>query len=270
MKSKVYRVTPAIATKWLEKNTVNRNFSRARAERYAADMRDGHWTLNGEPIIFAGDMERLIDGQHRLHAVVLSGVAVECLVVWGVASGAFHTLGSGAARTLADVLKLSDEEHCAVLGAVLHLLRNHSMGRAPYSCGQDRPTKEQLRALLEEHPKVRYSVAVAMKHRTALVTPSITGFAHYVFSKPDRSDETKASRFVELLGCPENIPASHPVFMLHQRLVEGRASLAARLDKRAVVWLIFRAWNGFAGKERLRRLALPRGSDRALVLPDVA
>lgn len=103
--SSVHKVTPAIATQWLSTNTANRPLSDAAVAKYASAMAKGEWKLNGEPIIFSAD-GKLMSGQHRLHAVVHSGVTIESLVVTGVEQEVFDTLDTHRPRSAADVLSM--------------------------------------------------------------------------------------------------------------------------------------------------------------------
>ncbi|KAF7277615.1 hypothetical protein GWI33_002970, partial [Rhynchophorus ferrugineus] len=81
--AQVETITPDLARQYLAFNTHNRNVRSYRVKGYAADMRDGRWTLNGEAIKFSAD-GTLLDGQHRLQAVIEADVAVQMLVVRGV------------------------------------------------------------------------------------------------------------------------------------------------------------------------------------------
>lgn len=77
-------VTPAIAKRWLEQNTdSNRNISNTTVESYAREMTAGRWSLTHQGIAF-NVVGELVDGQHRLNAVVLSGVSVVMLVTTGL------------------------------------------------------------------------------------------------------------------------------------------------------------------------------------------
>lgn len=79
MKLQVVRVTPEIAERWLKNNGKNRNLSSIHAKRLAAVMAAGKWSLNGQTISF-DDQGRLLDGQHRLTAVIISGVPIDMAV----------------------------------------------------------------------------------------------------------------------------------------------------------------------------------------------
>lgn len=99
-------VTPAMAAKWLENNAVNRTLSSARVDNLAKTMESGGWELNGKTIVIS-DTGRLMDGQHRLSAVVKSNTPQKMTVIRGVSESVFHTIDTGSVRTAADVLSIS-------------------------------------------------------------------------------------------------------------------------------------------------------------------
>lgn len=118
-------ITPNMAQRWLESgNTRNRTLSMPHCERLARDMREGRWVLTHEGIAFSPN-GRLLDGQHRLQAIVLANVPVEMFVWFDVPSEALMAINNGRRRTLVDSLTLSDQaenvshHHIATLRAML-------------------------------------------------------------------------------------------------------------------------------------------------------
>lgn len=100
-------VTPEKAEKWLNQNTNNRHMRPGVAEKYSNDMQAGNWTEdNPQPIIFYEDGS-LADGQHRLWAIVDSGVSLRFLIVRGMPQAAALNLDTGASRTLVDNAKIA-------------------------------------------------------------------------------------------------------------------------------------------------------------------
>lgn len=81
--AEIVEITPEIAGEWLEKNIGNRPLSKAAIEKYASDIRSGHWSLNHQGIAF-DKKGNLADGQHRLYAIIKTGVSVRSIVVYGV------------------------------------------------------------------------------------------------------------------------------------------------------------------------------------------
>jgi hypothetical protein len=91
--STIVKITPEIAADWLENRNLgkNRKLSLRTAGRYAKAMSDGRWMVTHQGIAFDSD-GFLIDGQHRLRAVVLAGMSVEMFVAVGFDSGTFAIL----------------------------------------------------------------------------------------------------------------------------------------------------------------------------------
>lgn len=96
-------ITPDRAHELLKLNHNNRNLARRFVDRYASDMEAGLWRDVGDPLRFSKD--RLLDGQHRLHAIIKSGVTLEMWVVNDLQDDDITVLDTGKSRTLSDTLK---------------------------------------------------------------------------------------------------------------------------------------------------------------------
>lgn len=109
MEVKLETVTPQRAAELLAKNVANnRHITPARVEQYATLMKDDNFLTTPEGIII-DENGRLIDGQHRLSAVVLSGKTIKMHVWYNVPAEQMRAINTGAARTLADVLTVTEE-----------------------------------------------------------------------------------------------------------------------------------------------------------------
>lgn len=101
-------VTPEMAKRWLEKhNHRNRSIRWRNVKLLAAEMQKGRFVTNGDPIRFDTNRE-LLDGQHRLAAIVDSGVTLKNqLVVCNLDPDVMATIDTGAKRKLGDQLKIN-------------------------------------------------------------------------------------------------------------------------------------------------------------------
>lgn len=100
-------VTPEQAAKWLAQNSASqRKISQPAVESYAHAMRTGQWKLTHQGIAFNQTGE-LIDGQHRLSAVVRSGRPVSMMVTTGLAVEVNAPIDQGYGRSVAHVLGIS-------------------------------------------------------------------------------------------------------------------------------------------------------------------
>lgn len=109
MNSKIIEITPEMAKEMLERNMKNnRRVSKETVMRYARIMKAGGWNLTHQGIAFDTDGE-LIDGQHRLHAIVQANVPVKLMVTYGVehTQGEAFTIDAGLKRTTLNIMQIS-------------------------------------------------------------------------------------------------------------------------------------------------------------------
>lgn len=98
-------VTPEMAAAWLQEcnDFPNRRFNPAKAERWRKLMAAGQWLETPEPIIFDTN-GKILNGQHRLAAVVSSGVTIKFWVHPGASPRIFPALDSGDRRQAGEVI----------------------------------------------------------------------------------------------------------------------------------------------------------------------
>lgn len=124
LKARTIIVTPEMAEEWLKKSESfkNRPLNNRHVEAYCKDMMEGKWELNGVAIILNKDGV-VIDGQHRLHAIVRVGIPQYMFVVEGVDERCVHTIDCGMKRSLKQALAMNgvDDELSAVIQALARL-----------------------------------------------------------------------------------------------------------------------------------------------------
>lgn len=117
-------VTPELAFHWLEGNTHNRPLSQAKVEDFARQMKAGRWALSPQGISF-DTTGLLMDGQHRLWAVIEANVTIRMHVSFNVPPDCRWVLDTGGRRSNQDVLNLTGEVgqvnslHLATLRAMI-------------------------------------------------------------------------------------------------------------------------------------------------------
>jgi hypothetical protein len=105
----IKKVTPSYAQKLLDSNHVDqRNLKEYVVESYLRAMKSGLWSAGtGESVKFSAEKGELIDGQHRLTAVVRSKVTVYMLFMTGILEDNIKCIDNGASRNLGDVLRVT-------------------------------------------------------------------------------------------------------------------------------------------------------------------
>lgn len=78
------KITPEMAQTLLDANAANqRKVKKIKVAKFAEEMLNGIWLYNGESVIVT-ETGKLIDGQHRLLAVIESGVTIEVALITDV------------------------------------------------------------------------------------------------------------------------------------------------------------------------------------------
>jgi len=103
--ARVETITPEIAKQLLEVNTNNRKVSQANTRKIEEALEAGEWQVSGQTIIIS-ETGRLLDGQHRIHAVLNTGISMEHLVCRGIKDEAFKVIDTGKNRSGGDVLSI--------------------------------------------------------------------------------------------------------------------------------------------------------------------
>lgn len=105
-------VTPEIARQWLKHNVKNRRMIEDTANALARDMKAGNWLPTHQGVAF-NDKNELIDGQHRLEAVIRSNMPVVMMVTIGLPEHpegkniqTMDVVDRGTSRSVANVLQL--------------------------------------------------------------------------------------------------------------------------------------------------------------------
>ncbi len=257
--TEVVGVTPAMAQEWLRLNTHNRPLSMARAKGMAADMAAGRWSVTNETIGF--DTEgRLLDGQHRLQAVVLAGVPVKMGITFGLQPEVFTKINIGSTRTPGDILSIEGVKRGKTVSASLKLLALYT-GAAMIpthinggnSGSARKMSNEAVLALFRKHPQMERSVEIAASCWSVLPMAS-GGFCHYVFSQKDPEG---ADLFFSYLSNGAGLNENSPVLMLRNKLIDlgrrfSRTRQAGTGGTLECLAFTFKAWNAYRKNKPLK------------------
>lgn len=180
--------------------------------KYATDMKAGNWGVTGQGISFDED-GNLIDGQHRLAAVMRSGVTIEMVVIWDLESHVskqvrtIDVIDIGKKRQVAQQLRIDGFEYYAEIGAAARCLLFLACGNIPrnFSPPQVIATANLMRnnitKILQVLGKDRAS---KVKLRGYIVAPLVL----LGTSEPDTA-ELFATEFNEMTNLSKTSPVLH-------------------------------------------------------------
>ena len=114
----IENITPTIAGKMLERNTRNRPVNETNLAALAKEISNRNFALTGESIKFSKD-GTLLDGQHRVMAIMKAGVAIKTIVIRGLENDSFKYMDTGRTRQASDVLAIEGFKNSTRLAAMV-------------------------------------------------------------------------------------------------------------------------------------------------------
>jgi hypothetical protein len=256
VRSKVQSVTPKKAADYLERNTANRPLSKRTVREFAAAMRRGDWQVTHQGIAF-DTTGALVDGQHRLAAIVEAGIPVEMTVFTEVPVGAFDVLDTGKRRNAADALAIEGEKSAVMLAAMVRTVWLYEQRpELAWSGGDAAVTNHQIVQALQQHPKLRDFIAVGEQIATATgMIKSAAAAASYLVTQATSRDLTPwFDGIIEGVGLTKGDPRLlfRRVMFNHTRKQAGQP--LRRRETREQVTLYLKAFNAWATDTRLAQL----------------
>jgi len=213
-------VTPELAEEWLKLNTHNRPLKKSLVAKYVADIENGCWHITHQGIAF-DENGRLVDGQHRLYAIIVADVSIVMAVTDGVKSEAQLAFDDGGGRTAHDAFVLS--------GALPGVTRRHVQicRSMVFERSVKRPkTKTQLLEWLQKHwQAVDFTVSTVddIGKRNGITQATVMaviarGWYHVPLDK--------LRRFYEILYTGLCEPSEAVVIKLRDRILESQGNRA--------------------------------------------
>lgn len=247
----IMELSPDDARDLLAKNVNNRKLRPTVVSRYAADMAAGRWDLTGDSIKLSWEDE-IIDGQHRLHAIVASGATIKTAVAFGVDPKAKEAVDTGLKRGLGDVLAWKGKANAAKLSSAIAVAWQIEHGLV---VAQTRPTHHEAVDWFEANPGIEWALGQAEKVRRSLRLPD-SAVAAVVYHAARLGSPDKAEAFASQIATGLNMTERSPVYAL-RRWVMGQPQ--GRFDRVTLTAILVKAWNAYVADREVTMLAWRRG-----------
>lgn len=176
-------ITPDMAARMLENNPRNRSVRPDVVTKYAKDLKSGSWQMTGDTIKFDRN-DALLDGQHRLYAIITSKKPMETVVVRGLDPNVIENIDNATGRTPADVLKILGFKYSIISAATARWLASIKYNSPKASS----ITRTMILDFAHKHQKgIEESAAwyyrLPLDARGAGPTPAMLVTMHYIGSK---------------------------------------------------------------------------------------
>lgn len=241
LRFKMTDITPEMAKRYLGNNHSNRNIRKSSVAKYKKLMDKGYWHVTGDGITLDCD-GNLIDGQHRLLAVIEHGRPVTMLVTRGVSAGAQQYMDSGAGRRVTDNLKMFDgEKHTSLLAAGSRAIQLFDTGDFTT------PVLDEVRAIVKKYRKSFTFMQENLNKslpRTAYFFAPIVWLHHHGW-------DAEAEMFLSEMSTLEGLYKGSPVIALTKALDRKAGNAGHYYKALSISTLTFNAFWAYTEEESL-------------------
>lgn len=221
-------------------------------------MTQDRFPLNGETIKFDKD-GKLLDGQHRLAAIVMSGVTKLIYVAYNVPRSAIITIDTGRNRSFSDQLRVAYEyHHSAQLSSLIRLIFewNETGWISHKTFRQIEP--DEANDYIKSNPDVAdlpqriNDFNGSMIHR--IMARNHFGFLLWLFSRVSPED---AKIYLScLVDCIEHYPGD-PALVLRKQLLLMRSDRYRRVKRNIVIGLVIQNWGKWRAHQEVKLVRVP-------------
>ena len=251
--AELMKITPEIATEWLEERWGEQRAVRAgHVARLAADMDAGRFRVSPDAILRI--KHKLANGQHRLEAVVKSGKPQTFLVMESTDDELYKVLDAGLRRTVSD--GLIGVKYSQNIPSIARWVQSYESGSIRQSARTGSSAGKRSENPLTQCELIDYCIGnqhelseaaefVKPLYEQTRLLPFSIGGALYVLASA-RSDMDKVKQFLQQTYIDGGASAAGD---LRNRLIANRGS-KARLRAGYVFGITLKAFNSFRNGTR--------------------
>jgi hypothetical protein len=257
-------VTREIAAALLSLNTNNRNINEKGVQYFEEAIRKSRFHLMGSgPVVSRTGV--LNDGQHKLTAVVNTGISVKMFLHFGEQDTArsVHDSGGAGKRTASQAISIEYKgaiPHAKVSATVARIIMSGQLGDQPNM--RKIAHDEYVMFVGIANPLLSQSALEGQRlYRTTKAAEGPCAAAHY-FIRTEGRHPDRLAEFWEKVILPANLNSDDPRFVLHHWLINkeynkiaGRSGMQrSQAAARALMGTVVRGWNKFIKGERVTKV----------------
>lgn len=245
-------ITPSMAKALLEKNISNRKVRELKVKQYAEEMLSGNWKSDTFEFIKISKTGKLIDGQHRLMAIIKAGIELPMQVAYNVPDDVKSVLDTGINRSTSDVFRIDGIKNATSLPPIIktyNRFKNEKNSRNSVNYLTNMESLDEYYSNPEFWQMVfKKSKQWYEKFAMVISHSLIGGFYAYTYS----IDENEAELFFDQL-CGNVIVTNNTINLLRNTLIKDRVS-TKKLPKEVIHIYLIKTWNAFRLNKELKIL----------------
>lgn len=248
-------ITPSIARELLESNLTNRRLRREVVLVYSRDIKNGKWKQDTGELIKISKENVLLDGQHRLHAVIEANTPVFFHIAKDVDDSVFDVLDTGKMRGGADTLQVQGIKHYSRVSSIITGYNVLKTGNSNFTASRaSRLTNQDILKIHNERPEFWQEACKKSdswyNHFSKIISYSTIGSFYSLFYDINPND---ADLFFDQLCINSVFPKQSSIISLSKKLVDDRISNKKMTQYYRNAYIL-KAWNAFRKSKELKIL----------------
>jgi|TARA_R100000482_G_C5130683_1_gene151676 hypothetical protein len=247
-------ICPTRAKQLLAQNHTNRNLNQRLVGKLSEAIVNDHWKVNGETIKLS-KRGRLLDGQHRLHAIIMAKKPAKTYLIDGLEEDCHSTIDAGLRRTGGHALQFLGVKNSNLVASAIGMvyrIRIKDLKASPRYTNEDIVREHQIDP--EGYNKAASFIA-GRKWLVKFLGSSVAAACYYLTQKLNAE---QSDVFFKALASGENLQHGDPVFALRNQLMNKR-SIQGKLERgKQVRYNIYQdiayAWNALRDKRSIKKI----------------
>lgn len=252
-------ITPLLAQSWLDDNNFNnRRLDDRRVAQIANDIKKGKWIFDGTPIRFNGG-GNILDGQHRLCAVVRAQKSIDALVIHGLETESKNTIDTGKSRSISDLLHFNGHVNTSTLAAAGRLalaFKEHKGDMAAWARAKSGASYQDIIEEITGNEKIMKATQaiISLKYLKKIAGGAAPAFCYYLFMSA--TSQHIADAFFQYIENGNDLNAESPILLLRNTLILRESKTWQSGHRRSVYTsaLFIKAWNAWRNKSPIKFL----------------
>jgi hypothetical protein len=272
LRTEIRMVNPEQAKMWLTMNTMNRRVDLQTVDYYADQMKRGQWTISQDAITFS-DSHALLNGQHRLQAVIKSATEQPFIVVYNMEESSFVNMDLNKRRSPSDVFKIKNITSYVAVSAGIN--RYFTLKKGYITRGQNYDTYNKARTKTSIPDMLNfYSLYTDLISDVVSSSESFYGrfkylrktdyFSYMMFLILDRNHESsKVYDFFKQLSRGGSEIRNETINILRDKLIFNETS-KTKMTPALRHFYIVKTWNAYITNKNLKVLKVFNSDDLSI------
>lgn len=244
--------------KWLlSLNKANRPVNEKTVAYYAKQMATGQWKYNGDSIRISKS-NILLDGQHRLHAIVKSNTSQKMLLLSELPDDSFETIDRGKTRSIGDIFAIKNIPNytnvAAIISRILNMKLSGNNGKTDTK-GNLISAQDNLDFYHQNKELMDNITFLAGKYYRLFRLVPLSVYGSYLYFMYE-IDKDKAEDFLSKVATGIDCsPAKYSYIYLFRQRLTNETKATSKLKDLDRNILLIKCWKHFLAGKEVKQLA---------------